>query len=116
MSPEAKALAAEEHEAGKKQLFVSLSCAIDIWDLIQAKATAELDASPGFAILTLGKEEILAAVRPHFPTPLSDHRVSLMGRALAKQLGEGPLSTCGMWEFAHTLDHILWEPIENLAT
>lgn len=104
-----------DRAAAKLQLHKSLDISISIWDHIMERSHAVLDeANSPVAILALGKEEIFVLIRPHFPTPLAARRVEVLRRVLNGVLSEEGLTSCGMWDFAHALDHILWDPIEEL--
>ncbi len=55
------------------------------------------------------QEEIMAVLGLVFPTPLAEHRQTLVMEEITATINEYELSSCGLFAFAHMLMHIIFD-------
>ena len=78
-----------------------------IWTYIADKPLIEL--TEGVRVGEIPIEAVVAIVRKDFAAPLSDERTHMIGEAIASSMHDHSLTTCGLWDFAHSLHHVLFD-------
>lgn len=93
------------------QMEKSLHIAKDVWNFISDR----IDETPDdVGITSAAATEIMEVIARRFKAPLPRLRQNAIGSAMEHVMNEHGLSSCGLWEFAHLLEHILYE--EDLST
>lgn len=55
------------------------------------------------------REDIMAEIGLVFPTPLAEHRQKLIMQEIATVINEYDLTSCGLWNLAHILLHLIFD-------
>lgn len=70
---------------------------------------APIEGQPEWADFDIDRD-MVEAVLKEFHQPLADRRQALVGLALINILITPIAASCFVWEFAHMLHHIIYEP------
>lgn len=95
----------EEREVRREQMQKCLEISMDIWDLLASRN----DATPEGDFADVHITEVVIVIRKRFPAPLHEMRQEAIGHSVARALTRYGLTSCGLWDFAHHLDHCLFE-------
>ena len=102
----------EERQIAVNHMHRSIDIAVDIWTLIADAPLEEI--ADGVKVGSVHMDQVLAEVSRSWKAPLPDSRMKALGHALTEAIAAHGVTSCGLWHFAHLLDHVLFE--EDLST
>lgn len=91
----------EEREERREQMRKCLEIAADVWTFLDDEFNA--------GRTDVHIDSVMEVVKKRFPTPIHDDRIHAVGYSIAQAIDRYGLSSCGLWSFAHQLDHCLFE-------
>ena len=97
----------EERQIAVNHMHRAIDIAVDIWTLIADAPLEEI--ADGVKVGSIHIDQILAEVGRNWKVPLPTARQQALGHALTEAIGEHGVTSCGLWHFAHLLDHVLFE-------
>lgn len=91
----------EERTEEYARMQLCLAAATDVWILL----ADEIDE--GNTMLAVDK--CCKLIQKHFPAPLAKPRRDALGECIVVNINSLGLTTCGLWEFSHDMNHILFD-------